>query len=63
MLRYEGSFRISIPSDSFEGSRRLQSEFPVDASTGRVPINVPVYGEIYDITLKQAESIYEWRKN
>jgi len=63
MLRYEGSFRISIPSDSFEGSSRLQSEFPVDASTGRVPINVPVYGEIYDITLKQAESIYEWRKN
>lgn len=63
MLRYEGSFRISIPSDAFEGSIRLQSEFPVDASTGRVPINVPVFGDIYEITLKQAESIYEKRKN
>ena len=63
MLRYEGSFRITIPSDSFEGSRRLQSEFPVDASTGRVPIIVPIDGDLYEITLKQSESIYEWRKN
>lgn len=61
MLRYEGSFRITIPSDAFERAERLQLEYPIDASIGRVPIMVPVQGNIYEITLKQAEDIYEWR--
>ena len=38
-------------------------EYPLDASTGRVPILVPIKGDLYGITLKQAEDIYEWRKN
>jgi hypothetical protein len=63
MLRYEGSFRITIPGDAFEGAEGLQLEYPLDASTGRVPIMVPVEGDLYEITLKQAEKIYELRKN
>jgi len=63
MLRYEGLFRISIPSDAFEGAGRLQLEYPLDASTGRVPIIVPIEGDLYEITLKQAEKIYDLRKN
>lgn len=61
MLRYEGSFRITIPSDAFERAARLQLEYPLDASIGRVPIIVPVQGYLYEVTLKQAEDIYEWR--
>lgn len=63
MLRYEGSLRITIPSDAFERASRLQLEYPLDASIGRVPIIVPVQGYLYDVTLKQAEDIYEWRNN
>jgi hypothetical protein len=63
MLRYEGSLRITIPSDAFERASRLQLEYPLDASIGRVPITVPVQGYLYDVTLKQAEDIYEWRNN
>jgi hypothetical protein len=63
ILRYEGSFRITIPSDAFERASRLQLEYPLDASIGRIPIIVPVQGYLYDVTLKQAEDIYEWRNN
>jgi hypothetical protein len=61
MLRYEGSFRITIPADAFERAPRLQLEYPLDASIGRVPIMVPVQGNLHEVTLKQAEDIYEWR--
>ena len=61
MLRYEGAFRITLPGDAFERAARLQEEYPFDASTGRVPIMVPVQGNLYEVTLKQAEDIYEWR--
>jgi hypothetical protein len=61
MLRYEGSFRITIPADAFERADRLQLEYPIDASIGRVPIIVPVQGNLYEVTLKQAEDVYEWR--
>lgn len=63
ILRYEGSFRITIPSDAFERASRLQLEYPLDASIGRVPIIVPVQGYLYEVTLKQADDIYEWRNN
>ena len=63
MLRYEGSFKITIPSDAFERASRLQLEYPQDASIGRVPIIVPVQGYLYEVTLKQADDIYEWRNN
>jgi hypothetical protein len=63
MLRYEGSLRITIPSDAFERAPRLQVEYPLDASVGRVPITVPVQGYLYEVTLKQAEDIYKWRNN
>jgi hypothetical protein len=61
MLRYEGMFRITLPKDAFERADRLQREYPVDTATGRVPIMVPILGNLYDITLKQAEDVYEWR--
>jgi hypothetical protein len=59
MLQYDGALRITIPGDAFERAPRLQQIYPVDATTGRVPIKVPLQGHIYEITLRQAEDIYQ----
>ena len=58
-LRYEGMFRITLPGDAFERAERLAREFPVDPTTGRIPMMVPLEGSIYELTLKQAEDIYQ----
>lgn len=59
MLRYEGMLRITIPKDAFERGRELQTRYPVDSTTGRIPLAVPINGALYELTLKQAEDIYE----
>lgn len=59
MLRYEGVFRITLPADAFERAPRLIQEFPVDKNVGRIPIMVPIEGNLYELTLKQAEDIYQ----
>ncbi len=59
MLRYEGSFLVSIPPDAFERAPKLKEMYPLDHSTGRIPIQVPIEGDIYEITLKQAEETYQ----
>jgi hypothetical protein len=58
MLRYEGNVRITVPGDAFERAPRLQALYPVDDSTGRIPMRVPLEGNLYELTLKQAEDIY-----
>lgn len=58
MLRYEGNFLITIPGDAFERAPKLQELYPRDQVSGRIPIRVPVEGDIYEITLKQAEDTY-----
>ncbi|MEO7099473.1 MAG: hypothetical protein ABI162_08935 [Luteolibacter sp.] len=58
MLRYEGSFQITIPQDAFERTPRLAEQYPVDPNTHRIPIVVPIEGSLYEITLKQAEEVY-----
>jgi hypothetical protein len=57
-LRYQGEFVIGLPPDAFERAPRLSEKYPVDPASRRIPVNVPVEGSIYEITLKQAESIY-----
>jgi hypothetical protein len=58
-LRFDGGFRVTIPADAFERAQQLREDNPVDPSTGRIPLTVPVEGTLYDITLKQAEEIYQ----
>jgi hypothetical protein len=58
MLRYDGLFLITIQKDAFERAPRLQEMYPVDPGSNRIPIRVPIEGDIYDITLKQAEDTY-----
>ena len=59
MLRYEGSFLVSIPPDAFERAPKLKELYPLDHNTGRIPIQIPIEGDIYEITLKQAEETYQ----
>jgi hypothetical protein len=59
MLRYEGMFEITIPGDAFERAPRLQTLYPVDGKTGRIPMRVPIEGQLWEVTLKQAEDLYQ----
>jgi hypothetical protein len=59
MLRYEGSVLITLPGDAFERAPRLTELFPPDAVSGRIPMRVPINGHLYELTLSQAEDIYQ----
>ena len=58
MLRYDGNFLITIPGDAFERARLLEELYPVNAATGRISMRVPIEGNLYELTLKQAEDLY-----
>ncbi len=58
-LQYEGAFRISLQPDAFERTPRLAVQYPVDPTTKRIPMSVPIKGNLYEITLQQAEDIYQ----
>lgn len=59
MLRYEGVARITLPGDAFERAPRLQRFYPPDPVSGRIPMTVPIEGHLYELTLRQAEDIYQ----
>ena len=59
MLQYEGEFLVTVPHDAFERADQLQKLYPVDPATNRVAIRVPIEGNLYELTLKQAEDIYQ----
>lgn len=62
MLRYEGAVKITVPSDAFERAPRLRELYPADSVSGRIPMRVPVAGHLYELTLRQAEDIYQQGK-
>jgi len=62
MLRYEGDVLITLPGDAFERAPRLTELFPPDAVSGRIPLRVPINGHLYELTLSQAEDIYQQGK-
>lgn len=57
-LMYEGQFQITLLPDTFENVQALREMFPVDPLTGRIPLDVPVKGDIYSITFDQTEDLY-----
>lgn len=62
MLRYDGAVRITLPSDAFERAPQLNEIYPADPVTGRISMQVPITGHLYELTLKQAEDIYQQGK-
>ncbi len=58
-LRYQGEFQITVPADAFERAPRLKQQLPVDPKLNRIPMIVPIEGTLYELTLKQAEDLYQ----
>lgn len=58
-LRFQGEFLITLLPDAFERAPQLAKQFPVDGKLGRIPMMVPLEGTLYELTLKQAEDIYQ----
>ena len=58
-LRFQGEFLISLLPDAFERAPRLVQQFPIDAKSGRIPMVIPISGTLYELTLSQAQDIYQ----
>ena len=58
MLIYDGEVTLTLPPNATARTERLQTQFPVDPATGRIPMRVPLAGPLHELTLDQAESIY-----
>jgi len=59
MPRYEGSFLMLLPGDAFDQARGLREIHPVDPDSGRIPLEVPIKGSLFELTLGQAEELYQ----
>lgn len=59
MLIYEGDIGLTISSNAFDRSETLRTRFPADPETGRIRFTVPLSGPLHELTLKEAESLYE----
>jgi hypothetical protein len=57
-LIYEGQFQITLLPDTFDNVQALREFLPVDPQTGRIPLDVPIKGDIYSITFDQTENLY-----
>lgn len=58
--RYEGSFVVSLPENAFARAPKLAEMFPVDPATDRIPMQVPLGGQVlFDLTLDQADALYK----
>lgn len=58
-LRYEGAVEISLPKEVFDKAPKLREIYPLRDDRGRILMRVPLDGLIYDLTLEQADGIYE----
>jgi hypothetical protein len=58
-LRYEGGFRITLPSSAFVRAPELRAAYPPDVATDRIALDVPIKGTIDEITLQQSQELYE----
>ena len=59
MPRYEGAFLMLLPGDAFDQARGLRETHPVDADSGKIPLEVPIKGSLFELTLGQAEELYQ----
>ncbi|KAB2641057.1 MAG: hypothetical protein DVB25_03045 [Verrucomicrobia bacterium] len=57
-LIYEGQLQITLMADTFENVQALREMLPVDPQSGRIPLDVPIKGDIYSLTFDQAQDLY-----
>ncbi len=58
-MRYDGLFTLALPKEAFSRAPRLAERYPQNEDSGRVNVEVPLSGVLYELTLKQAEEIYD----
>lgn len=58
MLRFEGGYLMEISGDAFERAQGLREAYPADPDSGRILLEVPLSGTLFELTLDQAEEIY-----
>lgn len=58
-LRYEGEVEISLPKEAFDKAPKLADMYSLRDGSGRILMRVPLEGVLYDLTLKQADEIYD----
>ncbi len=56
-LRCSGGMRITIPGEAFDRIATLRETFPVDPATGRIAMDVPLDGTLFELTRRQAEEL------
>lgn len=49
--------RITIPGEAFDRQEGLRELHPVDPSNGRIAIDVPLQGTLYELTRRQSEEL------
>jgi hypothetical protein len=59
ILRHQGELVITLPANAFEQAPNLRKKYPVNLDIGRIPMRVPIDGYLDEITLQQAESVYQ----
>ncbi|MFU8893364.1 MAG: hypothetical protein ACNA8L_07020 [Luteolibacter sp.] len=59
MLVYEGELAMTVRANAFDRTETLQKQFPPNPETGRIQFNVPLAGPLHELTLAEAEAIYE----
>jgi len=57
--RYAGKFTMTVKKDAFLRAPKLMEIYPASEVIGRIPIEVPLEGVLYDLTIKQADEIYK----
>ena len=58
LMNYEGNCVITIPGNAFERAQDLLEVYPVETSSGRIRMEVPISGMIEDLTKAQSEDMY-----
>ncbi|MBK1791087.1 hypothetical protein [Persicirhabdus sediminis] len=60
---YSGMLDITLQGDAFDKSNLLKKEYPPNADTGRIHIEVPLFGKLGELTVSQAEMFYMKGRN
>jgi hypothetical protein len=58
-MRYEGNFSLSLPPDAFERADVLRAKYPPDEATKRIPLEIPVDGQVGEISIHLSESLLQ----
>ncbi|MCP5535625.1 MAG: hypothetical protein H7A51_05240 [Akkermansiaceae bacterium] len=61
--RFGGVVKVGLKPDAFDKAPRLKEAYPMDASTGRIWVDVPLQGRLQTLTLELAERLYVLGRN